>query len=216
MENQHIIKKTADYAQEELRKDSSGHDWWHVYRVWKNAIKIGSVEKNADMFVVELAALLHDIADWKLYEGDLSIGPSRAREWLCSLDVKEVVINKVSKIIEQTSFKGRGVKSFVDSLEGQIVQDADRLDAIGAIGIARTFAYGGAKGREIYNPHIKPEYHTSAKSYAQNQSPTINHFYEKLLHLKDLMNTRVGKELADKRHQFMVNFLDVFLNECEE
>lgn len=216
MDYQDIIKKTLDYVREELQKDSSGHDWWHVDRVWKNAVKIGISEKNVDMFVVELAALLHDIADWKFYGGDLSIGPNKAKDWLRSLGVEDDVVNKVSRIIEQTSFKGVGVKSFVDSLEGRIVQDADRLDAIGAIGIARAFAYGGAKGREIYNPQIKPEYHDSAESYAKNQSPTINHFYEKLLYLKDLMNTAVGKELAAKRHQFMVNFLDVFFNECEE
>lgn len=215
MDQEAIIEKTAEYVQKELQGESSGHDWWHVHRVWKSARKIGLTEKQANLFVVELAALLHDIADWKFYDGDLSVGPRRAREWLAQLNVSFDITNKVAEIIEQTSFKGIGVKGKTTSLEAKIVQDADRLDAIGAIGIARAFAYGGAKGREIYNPHIKPEYHENAEQYARNKSPTINHFHEKLLHLKNLMNTGEGKKLAEARHSFMQGFLEVFLNECE-
>ena len=165
------------------------------------------------MFIVELAALLHDIADWKFHGGDTSVGTNKASTWLRKLNVDEKSIAHITSIIEKASFKGARVINNIDTFEGQIVQDADRLDALGAIGVARTFAYGGAKGREIYNPDKKPVLHTSAESYSKNTSPTINHFYEKLLLIKDLMNTKQGKLMAQSRHQFMKDFLRRF--DCE-
>jgi len=215
MDQKEIISKTADYVRSVLDKEGSGHDWWHIYRVWKNAIHIGEKE-NADMFVVEIAALLHDIADWKFNDGNDEAGPKVAREWLESLkDVDEKAISHVCLIIKNLSFKGAGEKSKIDTIEGMVVQDADRLDALGAIGIARTFTYGGYKGREIYNPEIKPEFHASFEEYKKNESPSINHFYEKLLLLKDLMNTKTGKEIAEGRHKYMEGFLERFYAEWE-
>jgi len=214
MSNQNIINQTAEYAKRKLSGDSSGHDWWHVYRVWKLAKQIAKQEK-VDLFVVELGALLHDIADWKFTDGDLDIGPRVAREWLEKLGVDENVTAHVCQIITDISFKGAGVATKMKTLEGQVVQDADRLDAIGAIGIARTFAYGGAKGREMYNPEIKPQLHTSFEQYKNNASPTINHFYEKLLLLKDLLNTETAKQMAQERHQYMKDFLTEFYQEWE-
>lgn len=162
------------------------------------------------MFVVELAALLHDIADWKFHGGDRSVGVRKASHWLKKMGVSPEVIRHVASIIDKASFKGAKVKDSVDTPEGRIVQDADRLDALGAIGIARTFAYGGAKGREIYNPRRKPVMHSSARSYSKNTSPTINHFYEKLLLIKGRMNTPAGKRMASSRHRFMLEFLRRF------
>ena len=214
MNKEKIINKTAEYIKEKLTGESSGHDWWHVYRVWKNAIHIGKIEK-ADLFIIELASLLHDIADWKFQDGDDNIGPKLAREWLEKLAVDENIISHVCQIIKDASFKGVGVKIKMKTIEGMIVQDADRLDAIGAIGIARTFAYGGSKGREMYNPDIKPEKHESFKRYKNSQSPTINHFYEKLLLLKELMNTATAKKIAEKRHKIMEEFLNNFFQEWE-
>ena len=204
-----IILKTAKYAETTLGREATGHDWLHVKRVWLNAKMIGKSSK-ADMFIVELAALLHDIADWKFHGGDSSAGPRKAEAWLQKLNIDAKSIAHVTSIIEKASFKGAKVENRIDTLEGQIVQDADRLDAIGAIGIARAFAYGGAKGREIYNPDTKPVLHNSAATYAKNTSPTINHFYEKLLLIKNLMNTKKGKLAARRRHQFMKHFLQQF------
>ena len=214
MNKEEIIKKTADYVESRLDGEGSGHDWWHIYRVWKTAVNIGEKE-SADLFVVQLAALLHDIADWKFHSGDDSVGPKLAREWLEKLDVDENIIFNVCKIIKELSFKGAGVKSKIKTKEGMVVQDADRLDAIGAIGIARAFAYGGHKGREIYNPDIKPEKHETFEQYKNNKGPTINHFYEKLLLLKDLMNTPSAREIAEERHRFMEEYLDKFFKEWE-
>lgn len=202
-----VIRKTAEFVQAKLSGEGSGHDWWHIERVWKNAKMLAKSEKKADAFVVELAALLHDIADWKFHDGDLSVGPREARAWLEKFEVKEEIIAHVCRIIETASFKGAKVKSQLDSLEAKILQDADRLDAIGAIGIARTFAYGGSKGREIYNPKVKPQLHKSFEQYKKSQGPTVNHFYEKLLLLKDRMNTASGKKLAIQRHRRMENYL---------
>lgn len=214
MDKKEIIEKTADYIKSKLSGEGSGHDWWHIYRVWKNAINIGQYEK-VDVFVVELAALLHDIADWKFHNGDDDIGPKMAREWLESLSVEEEIISHVCSIIKNISFKGANVENKIDTTEGMVVQDADRLDAIGAIGIARTFAYGGSKGREMYNPEIKPEIHNSFEEYKNNQTNTVNHFYEKLLLLKDKMNTETAKSIAQKRHEVMENFLKEFYDEWE-
>ena len=178
-----LIDRTAHHVRTVLAGDGTGHDWWHVYRVWKMARRIGQAEK-ADLLVVELAALLHDIADWKLHGGDLSVGPRMAKDWLDSLDLDSGISGHVCKIIAGMSFKGAAVEPPPLSLEGQVVQDADRLDAMGAIGIARAFAYGGAKGRAIYDPAVPPTEHRTAEAYLKSGGHTINHFYEKLLLLK--------------------------------
>jgi uncharacterized protein len=214
MENnkEEIINKTEDYVKSILLEESSGHDWWHIYRVWKLAKSIAEKEK-ADLFIVELAALLHDIADWKFTNGDEEVGPKLAREWLEPLGVEKKDIDHITEIIKDLSYKGAKVQTSMKTLEGKVVQDADRLDAMGAIGIARCFAYGGHKGREIYNPEIKPQLHDSADAYKNNKSPSINHFYEKLLLLKDLINTESAKAIAQKRHEFMEFFLVEFYKE---
>ncbi len=214
MNKENIINQTAEHIKAKLAGEGSGHDWWHIYRVWKNAVHISQHEK-VDLFVVELAALLHDIADWKFHNGDDNIGPKMAREWLESLSVEEGFIAHVCDIIKNISFKGANVENKINTIEGLVVQDADRLDAIGAIGIARTFAYGGSKGREMYNPDIKPAIHNSFEEYKNNQSNTVNHFYEKLLLLKDKMNTKTAKDIAKKRHLMMENFLKEFYEEWE-
>jgi len=204
-----IIKKTAGYTAKVLGREATGHDWLHVLRVWRNARMIGRGSK-ADMFIVELAALLHDIADWKFHGGDSSAGPKKAAAWLRKLNVDEKSAAHIASIVENSSFKGAGVRNGINTLEGRIVQDADRLDAIGAIGIARAFAYGGAKGRDIYLPGSKPVLHASAEAYSKSAGPTLDHFHEKLLLIKGLMNTKKGKLLAASRHRFMVRFLRQF------
>ncbi len=209
-----IIEATMKYAKETLEGEGSGHDWWHIWRVWKNAKHIGETE-DCDMFVVELAALLHDIADFKFHDGDLTVGPRVACEWLESQNVDEGVVKHVCDIIASTSFKGAQVDASVHTKEAMVVQDADRLDAMGAIGIGRAFAYGGHKNREMYNPNIKPEQHDSFEKYANNNSPTLNHFYEKLLLLKDLMNTQTAKKIAQGRHDFMEMYLEQFYKEWD-
>jgi len=215
MNQQEILQKTAAYVKLKMEDDSSGHDWWHVYSVWNNARMIGKKE-NADMFVVELAALLHDLGDYKFYNGDETMGPKLSREWLEQLEVDEQVIAHVCDIINDMSFKGAGVKIVMKTLEGKVVQDADRLDAIGAIGIARTFAFGGSRGRRLYDPMTEPVMHKSFAEYKNmTNGTTINHFYEKLLLLKDLMNTETGKKLAAERHRFMEHFLEQFFKEWE-
>jgi uncharacterized protein len=207
-----VVRKTAEHVRQALAVDSSGHDWWHIHRVRSSALRIGQSE-GADLYVVELAALLHDIADWKFHAGDDSLGPRRAAEWLAGLDVESATIDHVSEIIADLSFKGSLVATPMRTLEGQTVQDADRLDAIGAIGIARAFAYGGHAGRALYDPTIEPEQHASFEAYKKSTGPTINHFYEKLLFLKDRMNTATARRLAAERHQFMVDFLARFHTE---
>jgi len=212
--NQEIIAKTEAYVKSILSGEGSGHDWWHILRVWNNAKTIAATEK-ADLFIVELAALLHDIGDHKFHNGDETVGPRMAAEWLTNLKVPEQTIDHICTIVKELSFKGAGTTSEMNSLEGQIVQDADRLDAIGAIGIARTFAYGGHKSREIYNPEIAPELHDTFESYKNSTAPTINHFYEKLLLLKDRMHTQSARNLAQQRHQFMEDYLQQFFAEWE-
>jgi len=209
-----IINRTANHINTVLSGDGTGHDWWHVYRVWKMAKRIGHAEQ-ADPLVVELAALLHDIADWKFHDGDLSVGPTRAKEWMDSLGIEPSIIDQVCQIIANISFKGAGVVQPPLSLEGKAVQDADRLDAMGAIGIARAFAYGGAKGREIYDPAASPTEHRTAEAYLKSGGHTINHFYEKLLLLKDRMNTATGRAMAEERHKFMEDYLRRFYEEWE-
>lgn len=214
MTSDKIIQKTVEFVKHTLHDAEGGHDWWHVYRVWKTAIHIASIEK-ADMLVVELGALLHDIADSKFHHGNEEIGPAKARTFLQALGVEEKIINHVVDIIANISFKGGKVEQQFKSPELDVIQDADRLDALGAIGIARTFNYGGHKGRAIYDPGIKPNLQLTKEEYKNSTAPTLNHFYEKLLLLKDLMNTETGKQMAEKRHEFMVAYLDQFYNEWD-
>jgi len=214
MDKNQIINQTAEYIKLRLSGEGSGHDWWHVYRVWKNAVHIAESEE-ADLFIVELAALLHDIADWKFNDGNDDIGPQMAKEWLESLNVEENVVVHVCNIIQDISFKGAGVATNMKTKEGMIVQDADRLDAMGAIGISRAFAYGGSKGREMYNPELKPENHNSFEQYKNSKGSSINHFYEKLLLLKELLNTETARKIAEKRHVFMEEYLSEFFLEWE-
>jgi uncharacterized protein len=207
-----IVEKTAEFARSYLEAESSGHDWWHAYRVYQNAILIAKAEK-ADHFIVSVAALLHDIADYKLHNGDTEIGPRIAAEWLQKNEVEAERIQQVCDIIRDLSFKGAGVTTSMKTVEGKIVQDADRLEAIGAVGVARAFAYGGYKNRPLYDPEVKPIVHTSFEEYKKNTSPTINHFYEKLLLLRERMNTQAAQKMAIKRHNFMVDFLNTFFEE---
>lgn len=214
MDNSQLINKTADFVRDTLKNAEGGHDWWHIYRVWNNAKLIAKTEQ-ADLLVVELAALLHDIADSKFHNGDEEIGPKTAGDFLESIGVDESVIHHVQQIIRYLSFKSSFDKTVFTSKELQIVQDADRLDAIGAIGIARAFSYGGFKGREFYDPAIKPNLNMNKAEYKNTTAPTINHFYEKLLLLKDKMNTATGKQLAQQRHAFMETYLQQFYAEWE-
>jgi uncharacterized protein len=211
---QEILERAAAHVRELLAGDSSGHDWFHIERVWKMARRIGQ-EERADLFVVELAALLHDIADWKFHGGDDSAGPRAARTWLEGERVEPAIVEHVAEIIAGLSFKGAGVETRMRTLEGQCVQDADRLDAIGAMGIARAFAYGGAKGRELYNPAVPPEMHASFEAYKKNKGPTLNHFYEKLFLLAERMNTPTAQKLARGRHEHMQAFVSQFLAEWD-
>jgi uncharacterized protein len=208
------IIDTENYVKRKLRGDSSGHDWWHIFRVRNSAMMIASKEKGADKRVVELSALLHDVADWKFNDGDPKASSRCARAWLRG-KVEEKTIEKVCNAIDEVSFKGAGVKTKPSSLEGMIVQDADRLDALGAIGIGRAFAYGGKKGREMHSPYQRPTIHKTFKSYKNSQSTTINHFHEKLLLLKGLMNTQTAKKMAEEREKFMIEFLERFQKEWD-
>lgn len=209
-----FIAKTAEYVKNSLEGEGSGHDWWHIYRVWKNAQSLSEGEA-VDTLVVELAALLHDIADHKFHQGDLTIGPAVARRWLEGLGVEEDTISHVAEIIRDISFKGAGVETPMRTTEGKIVQDADRLDAIGAVGIARVFAYGGYKRRAMHIPGVSPSFHTNFQDYRNDEGTSVNHFYEKLLLLKDRMNTQKAQALAMERHKFMEVFLERFFQEWE-
>jgi len=207
-----VIEKTQEYVKASLSGEGTGHDWWHIYRVLNLARTIQK-EEGGNLFIIELGALLHDIADWKFHQE--KEGSRKTKEWLEQLQLDRGTINAVCYIVDNISFKGAGVKCEMKSLEGKIVQDADRLDAMGAMGIARAFAYGGHKGTEFYNPNIKPVLHTSVKAYTDGKSTTINHFYEKLLLLKERMNTKAAKQIAEKRHEFMEQYLDEFFKEWE-
>lgn len=208
------LQNTKTFVKQKLQNAEAGHDWFHIERVFNNSLLIAKSEI-CNIEVVQLAALLHDIADSKFHNGDESIGPKTAKIFLESENVDLHIIEHVVKIIENISFKGGHKSSEFNSIELQIVQDADRLDAIGAIGIARTFNFGGFKNRELYNPGIPPNLLMSKEEYKSNTAPTINHFYEKLLLLKDKMNTRSGKEIAEQRHEFMEVFLKQFFKEVE-
>lgn len=209
-----IIEQTAEHVKDALSGESTGHDWWHVHRVWKTAVRIGE-EEGADMFVVEFASLLHDIADYKFHGGDETAGPRVARQWLENLNVDEDIISHVCEIVKDISFKGANVSSKMRTIEGKVVQDADRLDALGAIGIARCFATSSNMKLPIYDPDIKPKPHDSFEEYKTRRTSAINHFYEKLLLLKGMMNTESGKRMAEGRHEFMEEFLERFYGEWE-
>ena len=210
--SEEIIKNTIAFVKNELQNAEGGHDWFHIERVYKNALLISESEK-VDKTIVSLGALLHDIADSKFHNGDETVGPKKARKFLKSQNISEETIDHVVKIIENVSFKGGNKNQEFHSKELEVVQDADRLDALGAIGIARTFNYGGFKNRKLYDPEIKPNLNMTPSEYKASDAPTINHFYEKLLLLRDRMNTKTGRKLAEERHVFMETFLKQFYAE---
>lgn len=212
MNKEEIIKKTAKYIKEKLEGEGSGHDWWHVYRVWQMAKHLAKKEK-ADLFTVELAALLHDIADWKFH--DEKAGGIATKKWLEFLELPQNIVDEVSFIVDNISWKGGTNKTKMKTIEGKVVQDADRLDAIGAIGIARAFAFGGNTNAKMHDPDIKPMTFKNFEEFKKSMrvNTVINHFYEKLLLLRDKMNTKTAKEIAIKRHEFMIEFLDIFYKE---
>jgi len=211
-EEKEAIRRTAAYVKETLENESSGHDWHHIERVRKMSKKIAEKE-GGNLFIIDLAALLHDIADWKFHKGDDTKNRKVAENWLRSLGLDDPVVNNVVHIVDNVSFKGAGVENEMKTLEGKIVQDADRLDAIGAIGIARCFAYGGKTGKPLFDASIKPSFHKSFEEYKLEAKTSINHFYEKLLLLKDRMNTKTAKKIAERRHKFIKDFLNEFLKE---
>ena len=213
MDNQTIISNTIEFVKEKLKGDSSGHDWWHIYRVLTLSRKIQTTE-GGNLFIIELASLLHDVADWK-FNNNETLGLKIVSDWMESQQIDLKTIRSVLYIIENISYKGEGEKNKMDSLEGKIVQDADRLDAIGAIGIARTFAFGGYKGNEMHNPNLEPVSGMTFDQYKKSNGTTINHFYEKLLLLKTRMNTETAKQLADSRHQYMQQYLEKFFKEWD-
>ncbi|WP_319589301.1 HD domain-containing protein [uncultured Draconibacterium sp.] len=211
IQQKELVLATESFIRQHFAADSSGHDWWHIHRVRNMAVHLGKKE-GGDLFLIEMAALLHDLDDWKLGNGE---NTSKTKSWLKQISINKKDADKIKQIIEQVSFKGAGVVTKADSLEAQIVQDADRLDAIGAIGIARTFAYGGNKGRLLHHPDIEPQLHNSFEEYKKTTAPTINHFYEKLLLLKDRMNTKAAMKIAEERHRFMEDFLAQFFLEWD-
>ncbi|MGO4920351.1 HD domain-containing protein [Maribacter spongiicola] len=220
MTNSEIVEETITFVKETLKNAEGGHDWFHIQRVFNNSMLIAKDEDEDDvnLLVVSLGALLHDIADAKFNDGDESLGPKMAENFLLSLGVPKRTINHVTNIIKYSSFKtsltdGKMKKKLFSSKELKVVQDADRLDAIGAIGIARAFNYGGFKNRALYDPSISPNLEMSKEEYKKSEAPTLNHFYEKLLLLKDKMNTETGKRLAEERHQYMIDFLEQFYQE---
>ncbi|MCC7531014.1 MAG: HD domain-containing protein [Candidatus Melainabacteria bacterium] len=213
-EQRQRVEKTVRLVKEKLGEDATGHDYFHIMRVRALAVRL-AIEEGADAYVVELAALLHDIADWKFHDGDLNAGPKVATEWLKSLDEKPEIIEKVAAIIKEVSYKGAGVKTTPASIEGKVVQDADRLDALGAIGIARTFAYGGKFDRPMHDPDQAPVMHQTFEQYKASRGSTLNHFYEKILLLKERLNTDAARALALERHRYVEDFVERFLAEWE-
>lgn len=223
MDRQEIIEKTELFVKQTLSKDSTGHDWWHIYRV-RNLAKRIARHEGADIFIVELAALLHDIGDYKFFQGDEEAGVVKVREWLSSLEISSSHIDKIVEITSQISFmhtlpdkgKGKGKKNSaiaILSKELMAVTDADRLDAMGAIGIARAFTYGGFFNRPIYDPAVKPSKSITKEEYKTTEAPSINHFYEKLIKLKDMMYTKLGRKMAKRRHRFLNLYLKQFFKE---
>lgn len=213
MESSEIIHSTADFIAREFASEGSGHDWFHIDRVRRLALQIGKTE-GSDLFVTEMAALLHDLDDWKM-NGSTSHFPDKANAWLTHLGLAPEVIGQTLEVIGEVSYKGAGTETPVSSIEAAVVQDADRLDAIGAIGIARTFAYGGHKNRLIYDPAVAPVLHNDFQQYKNSTAPTINHFFEKLLLLKDRLNTPTARLIAEQRHRFMENYLEQFFEEWQ-
>lgn len=213
-----VIAATAAFIEAKFQAEGSGHDWPHIRRVWQVARALAAQTAPPaaiDQEVTELAALLHDIADWKFHGGDYEAGPRAARAWLLSQQVPEATVARVEQVIREVSFKGLGVDTPVTSPEAAVVQDADRLDAIGAIGVGRAFAYGGHKGRPLHDPATPPVAHADFEHYKQSTAPTLNHFYEKLLHLKDRLHTPAARQLAAERHRFMEEFVAQFLREWD-
>lgn len=211
---QEAIEYIAQKVQQRFEGEGTGHDWWHIVRVRNTALNIGGKE-GADPLIIELGALLHDVADHKLHGGDVEAGMVLIDQWLSEARFSDQIKREVADIARHVSYKGADVKDTPLSLEGQVVRDADRLDAMGAIGIARTFAYGGNRNRPLYDPAIKPEMHASFEDYKGSRAPTINHFYEKLLLLKDRMHTATAKNMALERHRFMESYLERFYQEWE-
>ena len=208
-----LVRRAAESVRRAMAGEGSGHDWWHVWRVWRLAGQIARSEPKADRTVVALGALLHDLGDWKFHGGDEEAAPREAGRLLSRLGASKDVISRVQAVCREVSYKGAGVADRPTSLETRIVQDADRLDAIGAIGIARTFAYGGAKGRSMYEPGEKPVLHRSFAAYKKSRGHTINHFHEKLLLLKDRLHTKAARRIARERHAYLVAFLKRFHRE---
>ena len=209
-----LVTATEKFVKNELSGAEGGHDWWHIYRVWQLAKRVASTEK-VDITIVELGALLHDIADSKFHGGNEEVGPKKAHEFLCSIGASEDLADHVANIVRFVSYKGGHQQTVFSSPELDVVQDADRLDALGAIGIARTFNYGGFKERAIYDPDIPPNLNMSKEEYKNSTAPSINHFYEKLLLLKDRMNTSTGRDLAEERHAFLELYLNQFYEEWD-
>ncbi len=209
-----IIEKTVQFVKERLGAEATGHDYFHIMRVKDLAVRLAK-EEGADVYIAQLAALLHDIADWKFHDGDLNAGPKLASEWLTGLGESPQTVEKVAAIIKEVSYKGAGVKTTPESIEGKVVQDADRLDALGAIGIARTFAYGGRFERPMYDPDQPPVMHQTFEEYKNSRGTTLNHFYEKILLLKDRLNTEAARTLAAERHKYVEEFVERFLLEWE-
>ena len=215
MNNTEIIEKTIVFVKETLKDAEGGHDWFHIQRVFNNALLISKDEKGIDPLIIGLGALLHDIADYKFHGGDETVGPKKAKGFLESINVDRGIIEHIEDIIKNVSFKGGNFTQDFNSKELEIIQDADRLDAIGAIGIARCFSYGGFKKRPIYNPEIVPNLNMTKEEYKNSNAPSINHFYEKLLLLRSKMNTKSGKKIAAERHEFMEQYLKQFYAEWE-
>ncbi len=216
MDKNSVLRKAEAYLESKSRGESTGHDYWHAIRVRNMAMRIAAKERGADKFIVQLAALLHDVYDYKINgKSDHELGPRKVNAWLLRQGVGRRSADSVSQIIREISFKGAGVKTVPTMLEGKIVQDADRLDALGAIGIGRTFATGARLGRELYDPGVKPARHNTFAQYMKRRSHTINHFYEKIFLLKGLMNTKTAKEIAKGRHEYTKEFVDRFLAEWD-
>ena len=210
-----LVEATARHIEQQFAGEGSGHDWAHIRRVWLMARRLAAVHPEADLELTELAALLHDIADWKFHGGDYEAGPRAARAWLVARQAPEALVQRVEVIIREVSFKGLGVATPVSSIEAALVQDADRLDAIGAVGIARAFAYGGHKGRPLHDPAVPPVAHDSFAAYQQSTAPTLNHFYEKLLHLHQRLHTPAARVVAAGRQAFMEAYVARFLAEWD-
>lgn len=205
-----LVAGVSASVRRRMEGDGTGHDWWHVWRVWKTAARLARSERKADPVIVSLGALLHDVGDWKFHGGDEEAAPREAAKFLRKVRAERAIVDRVAQVCREISFKGAGVADRPTSLEARIVQDADRLDAIGAVGIARAFAYGGAKGRLLFEPGVKPVLHGSFAAYKKSKSHTINHFHEKLLLLKERLHTEAARRIARERHAFLVTYLKRF------